>query len=545
MRIKLLAAFICFSTTLLHAQNNVGIGTTAPDASSILDLTSATQGFLAPRMSTAQRLAIAAPAPGLLVYDTSLGCYYYYNGVWNSLCQLSGPTGPVGATGSQGITGATGDTGLQGIAGPTGVQGNTGPTGAQGNTGDTGPTGIQGNTGVTGNTGVQGVTGATGVTGPGTICPAATGGYITMFTSPTDLCNTVLFQSGSNIGLNTTTPAVSFQINATDAIAIPAGTTAQQPGGAPSGSVRYNTTLGTVEVYTGTCWQNVNTPPIGATYIQWFNAADPNTIYPCTQWVSSDIANGQFIRARGGASNVAANGALTGTTQANTVQDHSHSASGVINGSGPLTTSSDGAHTHNWGGWWSNDDSRDYATATGNGDGNGNTISDNAFWWGGNPATTGNPNSQFATRTTTTNGSHNHTGSTSQAVTNSNNIWIPYDDNLTSNTGSGFGNSNGTTCGSAWNGNPTAGNFLGRLSDGCMGHVHNITADGNHTHTLDFYAHRHYIKQRATSSDGAHTHTIADHTHTINITGGNMVTGNVGTETRPDNVAVVFWRRMN
>ena len=36
----------------------------------ILDLTSTTSGFLPPRMTTAQRLAISNPAEGLIVYDT-------------------------------------------------------------------------------------------------------------------------------------------------------------------------------------------------------------------------------------------------------------------------------------------------------------------------------------------------------------------------------------------------------------------------------------------------------------------------------------------
>lgn len=44
------------------AQNNVGIGTNTPDASSVLELQSTTQGVLVPRMTTAQRTAIAAPA---------------------------------------------------------------------------------------------------------------------------------------------------------------------------------------------------------------------------------------------------------------------------------------------------------------------------------------------------------------------------------------------------------------------------------------------------------------------------------------------------
>src|SRR5882762_6718113 len=59
-----------------HAQNNVGIGTTTPNASSILEMQSTSQGVLVPRMTTAQRTAIAVPANGLLVYDTNFDCFF-------------------------------------------------------------------------------------------------------------------------------------------------------------------------------------------------------------------------------------------------------------------------------------------------------------------------------------------------------------------------------------------------------------------------------------------------------------------------------------
>lgn len=49
---------------------NVLIGTTTDVASSILTLASTTKGFLPPRMTNAQRLAIASPAVGLIVYCT-------------------------------------------------------------------------------------------------------------------------------------------------------------------------------------------------------------------------------------------------------------------------------------------------------------------------------------------------------------------------------------------------------------------------------------------------------------------------------------------
>jgi trimeric autotransporter adhesin len=48
----------------------VGIGTSNPDNSSILDLTSISKGFLIPRMNIGSINAITSPAKGLLVYDS-------------------------------------------------------------------------------------------------------------------------------------------------------------------------------------------------------------------------------------------------------------------------------------------------------------------------------------------------------------------------------------------------------------------------------------------------------------------------------------------
>lgn len=57
----------------------LGIGA-SPVASAKLDVTSTTQGFLPPRMTTTQKNAIASPAAGLLVYDLTLNQMSYYNG---------------------------------------------------------------------------------------------------------------------------------------------------------------------------------------------------------------------------------------------------------------------------------------------------------------------------------------------------------------------------------------------------------------------------------------------------------------------------------
>jgi len=64
----------------------VGVGTTAPDASAALDIVSsasAKKGLLIPRMTLAERNAIASPATGLIVYQTdgtgATGTGFWYN----------------------------------------------------------------------------------------------------------------------------------------------------------------------------------------------------------------------------------------------------------------------------------------------------------------------------------------------------------------------------------------------------------------------------------------------------------------------------------
>jgi hypothetical protein len=70
------------SVTTLFASTNgtVGVGTATPAASSILDVTSTTKGFLPPRMTTTEINAIASPAAGLVVYNTTLAVLCFYDG---------------------------------------------------------------------------------------------------------------------------------------------------------------------------------------------------------------------------------------------------------------------------------------------------------------------------------------------------------------------------------------------------------------------------------------------------------------------------------
>lgn len=58
----------------------------SPDESAVLEIKSTTKGLLIPRMTTADRLSISNPKPGLLVYDTQAQAFFLYgNAVWKDL----------------------------------------------------------------------------------------------------------------------------------------------------------------------------------------------------------------------------------------------------------------------------------------------------------------------------------------------------------------------------------------------------------------------------------------------------------------------------
>ncbi len=67
----------------------VGIGTISPNASAKFEIASSTQGFLPPRMTTVQRNAIAAPAIGLVIFNTTTNCLNFFMGSgWNETCGI-------------------------------------------------------------------------------------------------------------------------------------------------------------------------------------------------------------------------------------------------------------------------------------------------------------------------------------------------------------------------------------------------------------------------------------------------------------------------
>src|ERR1700746_1982666 len=88
---KIFFALCCFLFSEIHAQTNTfpstgaaGIGTTTPNASSLLEIKSTTKGLLIPRMTGKQKTLIASPAVGLLIYqtDSTKGFYYYSGTAW-------------------------------------------------------------------------------------------------------------------------------------------------------------------------------------------------------------------------------------------------------------------------------------------------------------------------------------------------------------------------------------------------------------------------------------------------------------------------------
>ena len=73
----------CLSPCPFNSGGRVGIGTTLPDFSAALDITSTTKGLLIPRMTPVQREAMPGPAEGLMVYDIGSHSFWFYkNGDW-------------------------------------------------------------------------------------------------------------------------------------------------------------------------------------------------------------------------------------------------------------------------------------------------------------------------------------------------------------------------------------------------------------------------------------------------------------------------------
>jgi hypothetical protein len=72
----------------LATAQNVGIGTTTPNANAALEIRSSNKGLLIPRLSTAGRIAMANVAKGMMVYDTTASAFYYHDGSkWRTIAE--------------------------------------------------------------------------------------------------------------------------------------------------------------------------------------------------------------------------------------------------------------------------------------------------------------------------------------------------------------------------------------------------------------------------------------------------------------------------
>ncbi|MDD3877436.1 MAG: hypothetical protein PHT69_12510 [Bacteroidales bacterium] len=192
MRTKLVLFFVLMVCVQnIFSQQGVAINTSGQAAhnTAMLDVSSTEKGLLIPRMTSVERTNIFNPATGLLVYDTNLNQFWFFDGTqWAPIIGLSGVTGPTGPTGIIGATGAQGPTGLQG---PTGTQGATGQQGS------------------TGQTGAQGATGSTGATGP---LVAGTSGQTLRHDGSTWTANSILYNNGVNVGIGTTSPVMKLHV---------------------------------------------------------------------------------------------------------------------------------------------------------------------------------------------------------------------------------------------------------------------------------------------------------------------------------------------
>jgi uncharacterized protein (TIGR02145 family) len=216
----------------------------------------------------------------------------------------NGAQGPIGLTGAKGDTGATGPQGPIGLTGAIGASGSNGTNGSQGPIGATGPTGpagtngtngLQGPTGLTGPQGTQGIQGSPGLLNNGT----STGNTSYWNGSQWVVNSSNIHNNGSEIGINTSSPNASAQLDVTSTtkgFLPPRMTTAQRNAitSPAAGLTIYNTTVNCLQWWNGTIWYDgcgnnppsTGTPtyPIGSV----FCASGPTVIVDVTNPISGE-----------------------------------------------------------------------------------------------------------------------------------------------------------------------------------------------------------------------------------------------------------------
>ena len=75
--------------SVVYGNCQVGIGTSTPDTTSVLQLQSTTKGFLPPRLTQQQRNSINNPTNGLMLYNLNSNSYEYFNSPLNQWVGLN------------------------------------------------------------------------------------------------------------------------------------------------------------------------------------------------------------------------------------------------------------------------------------------------------------------------------------------------------------------------------------------------------------------------------------------------------------------------
>ena len=313
--LPLLTLALLGGTTAASAQNNVGIGTNAanPAASAVLDVSSTTQGLLAPRMTQAQRNAIASPATGLLVYqtDSTPGFYFFSGTAWTAVAGSggTGSQGPAGTNGTNGTNGlnalvrttpeaagancATGGTRLD-----AGLDANSNGTldAAEINAALTryvcnGAAGQQGTAGTNGTNGTNGATGPQGPAGPG-VPAGGTDGQVLTKTGSADYATQ---WSTLSAGGGATTLLVATKATGSQVLSLANGTNIGDPIAFDNTTVSPTTGVGSYDATTGI--YTVGTSGAGTYLIQaraiaMDNAA--NTSLTIGSWIYIEV-NGSGV----------------------------------------------------------------------------------------------------------------------------------------------------------------------------------------------------------------------------------------------------------
>lgn len=278
------------------AWSQVGIGTSTPAATAALELSATDKGFLPPRMTAAQRTAIASPATGLMVYQTdgTTGLYVYSGSAWIPQAQwysnyTTNPsqflwTRPTGTSTSAYHNIGIGTNALNGLTqGDQNIAIGANALLAINTGGYNTAIGVNSLMSTTNSSYTTAVGRSAGTDAVGTyntfIGNGTKMGAVSSISNSTAIgneaevsaSNSIQLGNGSvtqvttygSVGIGTTSPNTNAAldiVSTSKGLLLPRLTTAQRDGisGAPAGLLIFNTTDGKVQAYTGSAWVDLH-----------------------------------------------------------------------------------------------------------------------------------------------------------------------------------------------------------------------------------------------------------------------------------------------